>query len=74
MPIYEYACQKCNANFELLIRGNEAATCPACGASQVERQLSVVAAHSSSGDLPVCEPNPGTCGRPQCGMGGCQMM
>lgn len=74
MPIYEYTCRSCDADFELLIRGGEKPVCPECGERSPTRRLSVPAAHvASSGSLPVCEtPQPGTCGRPQCGMGGCQ--
>ena len=78
MPIYEYTCSGCRNDFELLVRNGEAATCPDCGGTHLERRLSVPAAHTRSGSsqLPVCEPSPsaGTCGRPQCGMGGCQML
>lgn len=34
MPIYEYHCNKCNADFELMRpfgESNEAAPCPHCG-------------------------------------------
>ena len=74
MPIYEYHCPQCQQDQELLIRGQEAPICPKCGSSQLTKLLSVPAAHSSNGnDLPVCgPPEPGTCGRPECGSGGCQ--
>ncbi len=76
MPLYEFACVDCKSQAELLIRGGESPTCPTCGSSRLEKQLSVVAAHSSStrGELPICDaPQPsGGCGLPQCGTGGCQ--
>lgn len=73
MPIYEYECLDCRAAVELLIRGAERPKCPECGSSRLEKRLSVPAAHvgGSSRDLPLA-PAPGTCGRPQCGAGGCQ--
>jgi putative FmdB family regulatory protein len=77
MPIYEYACDDCRGEFEVLVRGNESPVCPTCGSPRLEKLLSVPAAHTggSRGSLPICEtPSPGTCGLPQCGMGGCQMM
>ena len=74
MPIYEYSCEKCQNEFELLIRSDETPICPTCGGEKVHRELSVPAAHSTSDGLAVHQPNPGTCGRPQCGTGGCQMM
>ena len=77
MPIYEYTCETCEHDFELLIRGDDVPGCPDCGSSQVARQLSVPAAHTGSSsfrDLPVCQPPAaGGCGLPQCQTGGCQM-
>jgi putative FmdB family regulatory protein len=74
MPLYEYACDDCQSEFELLIRGDERPTCPSCGGERLEKQWSVPAAHTSRGQsLPMCDAPPReTCGRPQCGMGGCQ--
>jgi putative FmdB family regulatory protein len=78
MPIYEYTCHDCRDEFELLLRGSETPHCPKCGSRRLAKQFSVPAAHTSgsSRSLPVCEPSSveGTCGRPQCGMGGCQML
>lgn len=76
MPIYEYACQDCDQDFELLIRGDDQPVCPACGGVHLNKQFSVVAAHSANTrSLPVCQPPAasGGCGLPQCGTGGCQM-
>ncbi len=69
MPIYEYSCGSCSRRFELLIRGDETPSCPDCGTAQLEKLLSVPAAHtSSSSDLPICDaPQSGG----PCGMGGC---
>lgn len=76
MPLYEYTCEKCHSDFELLIRGEEKPVCPDCGSNRLEKHFSVPAAHTrGASSLPVCEPTPSAgCGRPQCGMGGCQMM
>jgi putative FmdB family regulatory protein len=42
MPIFEYDCGKCQANFEILVfRSDEAVNCPQCGAADVERRMSV---------------------------------
>jgi putative FmdB family regulatory protein len=73
MPLYEYTCDKCDSEFELLIRSTaETPACPSCGATKVTKQLSVPAAHSSKSSLPVCDTPPGGgCGRPQCGTSGC---
>lgn len=72
MPLYEYACKKCNREFELLIRGSETPECPDCGSQRLVKQLSVPAAHMAAGPLPVC-PGPAAsgCGLAQCGGGHC---
>jgi putative FmdB family regulatory protein len=77
MPLYEYTCEKCDHEFELLIRSSsDEPACPTCGTTKVVKQLSVPAAHSAnSSSLPVCEaPRGGGCGLPQCGTGGCMGM
>jgi putative FmdB family regulatory protein len=38
MPIYEYACQKCGNEFELLVRGQDRAACPKCKSAELERR------------------------------------
>ena len=75
MPIYEYNCHQCDEDFELLIRSQEPPACPSCGGAQLEKLLSVPAAHSgNTRDLPICEaPSSAGCGLPQCGAGRCAM-
>jgi len=44
MPIYEYVCQACKSEFELLIRGESdrsSAACPNCESKRIEKQFSV---------------------------------
>ena len=42
MPIYEYHCQHCDADFERLVRSpSEKVRCPECSAGRVRRKLSV---------------------------------
>ena len=69
MPIYEYACNACDIEFELLVREDRGQQCPECGSNALTRQFSVPAAHASqsSSSLPVQE-----CGRPRCGDGICR--
>lgn len=44
MPIYEYACMKCEHHFEELVRSSEqVVTCPECGGAKVLKQFSVFA-------------------------------
>ena len=74
MPLYEYACEQCDKEFELLIRSsNDEAACPDCGTKKITKLLSLPAAHTSlSQSLPICKmPRGGGCGLPQCGSGGC---
>ncbi|MEW4562653.1 zinc ribbon domain-containing protein [Bremerella sp. JC770] len=77
MPLFEYTCQACDSQFELLVRGSETPKCPECASAKLEKAWSVPAAHTGgkSNELPVCGPAPtsgGGCGLPQCGTGGCQ--
>jgi putative FmdB family regulatory protein len=48
MPIYEYRCTACGDAFEALVRGDEAAVCPACGSADLERQTSLPTVQSAS--------------------------
>jgi putative FmdB family regulatory protein len=76
MPIYEYSCEDCGNEFELLVRDSEPPACPTCGTSRLEKRFSVPAAHTRSSSLLPMSERPsagGGCGLPQCGMGGCGM-
>ena len=41
MPIYEYRCQQCDHEFELLVRSQTTPTCPSCDGQDLERLLSL---------------------------------
>ncbi len=74
MPLYEYHCEPCGHAFETLVRSSsDVPRCPKCGNDRVAKQFSVPAA-SPTGSLGQFSPASAseTCGRPQCGMGGCQ--
>lgn len=63
MPLFEYACQACNHQFEALVRNGAAPACPACNSDSLERRQSVFAARSSAGATSVSEvPMGGGCG------------
>jgi putative FmdB family regulatory protein len=47
MPIYEYSCKGCGHQFETLVRSGSTPACPACASTELERQLSLPAVHSS---------------------------
>ena len=40
MPLYEFECLSCHAEFELLVRGGLVHPCPACGGVDLQRLLS----------------------------------
>lgn len=50
MPIYEYRCDKCEDDFEVLVFGNDEVACPRCGGS-VERIMSTCSFKSAAGDF-----------------------
>jgi len=44
MPIYEFECEECGAEFEdLVAAGTEAAPCPECGSGRSRRRFSAPA-------------------------------
>jgi len=43
MPIYEYHCPACEADFELLVRSDTVPRCPQCGHGAPVRVLSRIA-------------------------------
>lgn len=51
MPLYDYHCPACRADFELLVRSDTVPACPHCHATQVERQLSRIAPPGTSAAL-----------------------
>ena len=49
MPIYEYACSKCGHEFEALVRAGKAPPpCASCGATELERRLSLPSVKSDT--------------------------
>lgn len=48
MPIYEYRCLDCDADFDLLVRGDATPACPHCESGRLERRLSTPAVHSEA--------------------------
>jgi len=41
VPIHEYRCQDCGAEFEKLVNAGSVVTCPACTGSHLMRRLSL---------------------------------
>jgi putative FmdB family regulatory protein len=73
MPLYEYACRSCASQFEVLVRASETPECPSCHGKDLERRLSVFAAHTAGAPQRSASPAPcGSCGDPR-GPGACSM-
>ena len=74
MPIYEYLCQECGSEFELLVRSETRLECPTCQSDQLEKQLSVFATADTAPAQPAmgCGAPCGSCGHPD-GPGACHL-
>jgi putative FmdB family regulatory protein len=76
MPLFEYACRSCAREFEALVRAAETPECPSCHGTDLQRRLSVFAAHTNgSGSARDTMPMAGacgTCGDPR-GPGACSL-
>lgn len=70
MPLYEYACKRCEHTFEALVFDGEQVECPECRHDKLERLLSVPAKPRNEGtSLPLrCAPE-----APPCGPGCCRL-
>ncbi len=70
MPIFEYACKECGAEFDALVQGAATVACPSCESAELEKKLSsfAVAGRVASEREPMgpCD----TCGDPR-GAGAC---
>ena len=43
MPIYDYHCSACAADFELLVRSSTVPACPSCGSTALAKTVSRLA-------------------------------
>ena len=58
MPIYEFHCEKCGRDSEILVRSSawSGTKCPHCGSSKLDKKFSTFAATGAGGsDSPACE-------------------
>ena len=46
MPLYEFRCNACGVEFEVLVRGEAPQSCPACESADVKRKVSLFAVAS----------------------------
>jgi len=70
MPIYEYHCDDCSHEFEvLMIRTSDVAQCPSCGSEILSKLIS---AHAVGHGMPDTACGSAPCSpAPMCGTGGC---
>lgn len=68
MPLYEYACRRCEHRFTGLVFDGDTVQCPQCQGSDLERLLSVPARpRSGASSLPTaCNSDGPPCGAPWC--------
>jgi putative FmdB family regulatory protein len=62
MPLYDYACQECGQQSELLVGASSQPACPKCGSSRMSKQLPIVAAPSRGTAISGGNPPAGSCG------------
>lgn len=71
MPIYEFHCEKCQKDSEVLVRSSEweGTKCPHCGSSKLSKKFSVFASSTAGAGAsePSCTGTPHSCG--MCGTG-----
>ena len=73
MPIFEYQCQKCDNQFELLVSSDTPIACPDCSSDQVKKLFSVFASHvkQDAATQPTCFSGAPGCNMGKCGSGLC---
>ena len=69
MPIYEFHCDECEKDSEVLVRSSrwEGTPCPHCGSKKLAKKFSTFASASAGGEAPSCSGVPKSCG--MCGTG-----
>jgi putative FmdB family regulatory protein len=63
MPIYEFHCEKCGKDSEILVRSSDwkGTKCPECGSMKIEKKFSVFASAGAEG-APMPKKRGGGCG------------
>jgi putative FmdB family regulatory protein len=73
MPLYEYRCQSCGRQFELLVRASTVPACPDCASLELDKQFSVFAV-GAGGAAASAQSLPPSCqGCAQPGAPGCSL-
>jgi len=59
MPLYEFHCEKCEKDSEILVRSADwqGTACPHCGSQKLSKKFSVFAS-ANGGDGAACETGP----------------
>jgi len=71
MPIFEYRCRDCGAQFEKIVRSSsDGVVCERCESQHLERLLSVFAVSGPAAANVAGESGPCPCGAPRRGMCG----
>jgi putative FmdB family regulatory protein len=73
MPIFEYHCDSCNQDCELLLRSRSAKpVCPHCGAKTLSKKFSSFSAQSNQSHAPAACPKSqgGSCPSGKCPFAG----
>ena len=70
MPIYEYKCKKCGAEFEALVRNNQTPECPECKTTDVDKRMSATASGAATKHDTPCGGDCGGARAHTCGCGG----
>ena len=53
MPLFEFQCEACDSQVELLVSRTEKPACPKCGSRRMEKLMSASVGRVSSGSLPM---------------------
>lgn len=72
MPIFEYRCSGCGAEFEKLVRASDTPECPSCHSHKLDKKLSVFATSSQEAAAEALPGPCGSCGHPG-GPGSCAL-
>jgi putative FmdB family regulatory protein len=72
MPMYEYACKKCEHTFEALVYDGDTVECPQCQSVKLQRLMSMPGVgRSTASGLPMSS-SCGDTSLPPCGAPWCQ--
>ncbi len=64
MPIFEYRCASCGAEFEKLMRSGDTAECPSCHGHKLNKKISVFATSAPGGSSASLPESCGGCSNP----------